>query len=161
MENADAPILDREMAAALLHWYVPDVDMGEPAKLPVALAPANADDLSGLPPTFIGTAGYDPLRDDGARYTELLRAAGVPVELSNEPTMVHGYVSFALVVPAAAEATNRGLAVLNAALHPGEMSDTEPSARRPHGGREVGTMAGAQSRCGARSLAAVAQQERT
>ena len=117
MENADAPILDREMAAAFLHWYVPDVDMGEPAKLPVALAPANADDLSGLPPTFIGTAGYDPLRDDGARYAELLRAAGVPVELSNEPTMVHGYVSFALAVPAAAEATNRGLAALKSALH--------------------------------------------
>jgi hypothetical protein len=41
----------------------------------------------------------------------------VPVELSNEPTLVHGYVSFALLIPAAAEATNRGLAALKAALH--------------------------------------------
>jgi hypothetical protein len=31
--------------------------------------------------------------------------------------MVHGYVSFALVIPPAAEATNRGLAALKAALH--------------------------------------------
>ena len=83
------------------------------------LAPANAADLSGLPPAFIGTAEYDPLRDDGARYAELLSAAGVPVELYNAPTLVHGYVSFALVVPAAAEATNRGLAALKAALHAG------------------------------------------
>ncbi|RZH97133.1 lipase, partial [Staphylococcus condimenti] len=52
-----------------------------------------------------------------ACYAELLTAAGVSVELSNEPTMVHGYVNFALVVPAAAEATGRGLAALKRALH--------------------------------------------
>ena len=47
----------------------------------------------------------------------LLNGAGVPAELSNEATLVHGYVSFALIIPAAAEATNRGLAALKAALH--------------------------------------------
>jgi hypothetical protein len=41
----------------------------------------------------------------------------VPAELSNEGTLVHGYVSFALIIPAAAEATNRGLGALKAALH--------------------------------------------
>ena len=55
--------------------------------------------------TYIGTAEHDPLRDDGARYAELLSAAGVPVELNTASTMVHGYVSFALVIPPAAEAT--------------------------------------------------------
>ena len=54
-----------------------------------------------------------------ARYAESLSAAGVPVERYNAPTLVHGFVSFALVVPAAAEATNRGLAALKAALHRG------------------------------------------
>lgn len=116
VENADAPILDRHVVAAFLHWYVPGMDISDPSKLPTTLAPANAADLSGLPPAFIGTAEHDPLRDDGARYAELLTAAGVPVESRNEPTLVHGYVSFALVVPAAAEATNRGLAALKAAL---------------------------------------------
>ena len=116
-ENADAAILDAEAIEAFLTWYIPDLDISDPAQLPTTLAPANAADLSGLPPAFIGTAGYDPLRDDGAHYAELLTAAGVPVELNNEPTMVHGYVSLALVVPAAAEATNRGLAALKSALH--------------------------------------------
>jgi acetyl esterase len=116
-ENADAPILDRDVIEAFVSWYVPDTDISDPTALPSTLAPANASDLSGLPPAFIGTAEHDPVRDDGARYAELLRAAGVPVELSNEPTMVHGYASFALVVPAAAEATNRGLAALKKALH--------------------------------------------
>ena len=117
IENADAPMLNSNMRTAFLHWYLPDVDISEPQKLPVTVAPANAEDLSGLPPAFIGTAGYDPLRDDGTRYAELLTAAGVPVELSNEPTLVHGYVGFASVVPAAAEATNRGMAALKSALH--------------------------------------------
>ncbi|HSS24888.1 MAG TPA: alpha/beta hydrolase [Mycobacterium sp.] len=117
-ENADAPILDREVIDAFLMWYLPELDISDPIALPITLAPANAADLSGLPPAYIGTAEHDPLRDDGARYAELLNAAGVPAELSNEPTLVHGYASFALVVPAAAEATNRGLVALNKALHP-------------------------------------------
>ena len=117
-ENANAPILDRDVIDAFLTWYLPDVDITDPTALPVTLAPANAADLSGLPPAYIGTAEHDPVRDDGARYAELLNAAGVPAELSNEPTLVHGYASFALVIPAAAEATNRGLAALKKALHP-------------------------------------------
>lgn len=115
-ENADALILDRDVIDAFLAWYVPGLDISDHTMLPTTLAPGNAD-LSGLPPAFIGTAEHDPLRDDGACYAELLTAAGVSVELSNEPTMVHGYVNFALVVPAAAEATGRGLAALKRALH--------------------------------------------
>jgi acetyl esterase/lipase len=118
IENANAPILNRDVVAAFLHWYLPpNVDISDPTTMPPTLAPANAADLSGLPPAYIGTAEHDPVRDDGARYAELLGAAGVPVELHNAPTLVHGYVSFGLVVPAAAEATERGLAALKAALH--------------------------------------------
>jgi acetyl esterase len=115
-ENADAPFLDREAIDVFMTWYASGVDMSDHTRLPATLAPANAADLSRLPPAFIGTAGHDPLRDDGAQYAELLKTAGVPVELCNEPTLVHGYVSFAPVVPAAAEATNRGLAALKKAL---------------------------------------------
>lgn len=115
-ENADAPILNREVIGAFMTWYLPGVDMSDTASLPTDVAPANAASLTGLAPAFIGTAEHDPLRDDGGKYAELLSAAGVPVELSNEPTMVHGYVSLALLSPAATEATNRGIAALRAAL---------------------------------------------
>jgi acetyl esterase len=119
IENADGPILDRDVVGAFLQWYLPpEIDIGRPTELPSTLSPANHADLSGLPPAFIGTAEYDPIRDDGARYAELLSAAGVPVQRDHAPTLVHGFVSFALVVPAAAEATNRGIAALKAALHP-------------------------------------------
>jgi acetyl esterase len=117
LENADAPLLDRNVIDAFVSWYLPGVDIADPKALPAGFAPANYDDFSGLPPAFIGSAEHDPLRDDAAVYAGLLNAAGVPAELSNEATLVHGYISFALLVPAAAEATNRGLAALKAALH--------------------------------------------
>jgi acetyl esterase len=116
-ENADAPLLNSEVTAAFLTWYLPGMDMSDAKALPTDLAPANAATLAGLAPAFIGTAEHDPLRDDGGKYAEMLAAAGVPVQLSNEPTMVHGYVSLALASPAATEATERGLAALKAALN--------------------------------------------
>lgn len=118
IENADAYILNQDVMNAFLTWYLPGVDLDDPASLPTDVAPANAESLSGLPPAFIGTAEHDPLRDDGGRYAELLTAAGVAVQHSNEPTMVHGYVSLALASPAATEAAERGIAALRAALHP-------------------------------------------
>lgn len=117
-ENAAAPILNPDVIAAFLHWYVPDFDLSDPGCLPTDFAPANATSLAGLPPAYVGTAEHDPLRDDGGRYAELLGEAGVPVELSNEPTMVHGFVSLAMASPVAADATQRGIAALRAALHP-------------------------------------------
>jgi len=115
-ENATAPILDRDVIDAFLSWYIPGIDISDPKALPPGLAPSNYRNFAGLAPAFIGSAEHDPLRDDSALYASLLRAAGVPAELSNEPTLVHGYVSFAMLIPAAAEATNRGLAALKAAL---------------------------------------------
>lgn len=46
-----------------------------------------------------------------------LAVAGVTVELHNAETLVHGCLGHAGVVPAATEATHRGLAALRAALH--------------------------------------------
>ena len=94
-------------------WYASDVDLSD---APATLVPARATNLAGLPPAYIAVAGHDPLRDDGARYAELLAAAGVPVELHNAETLVHGYVGYAGVVPAATEATERGLSALRKAL---------------------------------------------
>ncbi|HEY9305089.1 MAG TPA: alpha/beta hydrolase [Mycobacterium sp.] len=113
-ENADAAILDRASIAAFSRWYAGDVDLSNP---PPGMAPGRAENLAGLPPAYIAVAGHDPLRDDGIRYGELLAAAGVPVEVDNAETLVHGYVGYAGVVPAATDALDRGLAALRAALH--------------------------------------------
>lgn len=113
-ENADAPILDVKAIAAFSRWYAGEIDLHNP---PAPMAPGRAENLADLPPAYIAVAGYDPLRDDGIRYGERLAAAGVPVEVHNAQTLVHGYVGYAGVVPAATEATNRGLVALRVVLH--------------------------------------------
>lgn len=113
-ENADALILDAKAISDFSRWYAGEVDMANP---PAAMAPGRADDLSGLPAAYIAVAGFDPLRDDGIKYGELLANAGVPTEVHNAETMVHGYVGYAGVVPAATAAMERGLSALRVALH--------------------------------------------
>jgi acetyl esterase len=112
-ENATAPILDAKAIAQFSLWYAGDVDLSDP---PAAMAPGRAKNLAGLPPAYIAVAGHDPLRDDGIRYGELLAAAGVPVDVHNAETMVHGYLGYAGVVPAATAGMDRGLAALRNAL---------------------------------------------
>ncbi|OBA81299.1 lipase [Mycobacterium sp. 1164966.3] len=114
-ENANAPILDTAAIGAFSRWYAGEVDLSDP---PAGIAPGRAKNLGDLPRSYIGVAGHDPLRDDGIRYGELLSAAGVPVEVHNAETMVHGYLGYAGVAPAATDAMDRGLAALRAALQP-------------------------------------------
>src|ERR1700722_11079347 len=113
-ENAGAPVLDSAAVAAFSRYYAGEIDLFNP---PPGMAPGRAANLADLPAAYIGVAGHDPLRDDGKRYGELLAAAGVPVEVHNAETMVHGYLGYAGVVPAATDAMDRGLAALRAALH--------------------------------------------
>lgn len=65
------------------------------------LSPLHAPDLSGLPPAILVTADADPMRDDGVRYTERLREAGVAVRHKNYMGMPHGFLSLPSICPAA------------------------------------------------------------
>ncbi|WP_395640493.1 alpha/beta hydrolase [Pseudolysinimonas sp.] len=53
------------------------------------VSPLNAD-AAGSPPAVIVVAGFDPLRDEGVAFANLLTRAGVEVELLEFPALVHG-----------------------------------------------------------------------
>lgn len=54
-------------------------------------SPSLADDLSGLPPTWIGTGSLDLFYDEDLDYARRLVAAGVPVELHSYPGAIHAF----------------------------------------------------------------------
>ena len=57
-------------------------------------------DVTGVAPALVQTADLDPIRDDGLRYAEHLRAAGVDVRVTNYLGLPHGFASFPGVAPA-------------------------------------------------------------
>ena len=73
-ENADGYFLTR----ALMYWfwdlYCSPADRADPRVSPLR------GNLAGLPPAYVVTCEFDPLRDEGVAYAEALAAAGVPVE---------------------------------------------------------------------------------
>ena len=75
--------------------------LGAPDDNPVA-HPLKATSFKGLPPTFISTAFWDPLRDDGRRYAARLAEAGVETWYREEPQMVHAWLRARHMSPGAA-----------------------------------------------------------
>lgn len=108
MHFTDTPLHDRTTLTTVWRHY-----LGSQSATPYA-APARADDLSGLPPAYVATAEFDPLRDEGITYALRLLQAGVPVELHQWPGTFHG--SLAVL---SADVSQRQFAELGAALHRG------------------------------------------
>ena len=82
----DTPLWNRPAAELSWKYYL----SGESTLDGVHAAPARAADLSGLPPAFISTCEFDPLRDEGLDYAQRLLQAGVSVELHHYPGTFHG-----------------------------------------------------------------------
>lgn len=78
-------------------------------------APAEAGDLSGLPPAYLMTIGFDPLRDEGIDFGRRLLDAGVSVQLHHIPGTFHGFDAAAPQSGVGRRALDEQCAVLAAA----------------------------------------------
>lgn len=113
--------LTAEAIDVLTNWYVPEDRRSDPR---LALTDS---DLAGMPPVYVATAGFDPLRDEAETLAERLRAAGVPTTLRRHPDLVHGFATALGIGPRPRQAVAEAAVALRAALAP------PPGRSGPHG----------------------------
>lgn len=92
-EITDIGVWDRAGNIQAWAWYLGGAEPDQYA------APARAEDLSGLPPTFIDVGTVDLFRDEDITFAQRLMQAGVPTELH---TSVGSYHASETIAPDAA-----------------------------------------------------------
>jgi acetyl esterase len=107
---ADGYFLTRE----LIDWFWKAYCPAGTEQTDLRLSPLLAEDLAGLPPAFVLTAGYDPLRDEGRAYAERLIDAGVKTTYVNYPGTIHGFFSLTRFLIQGLKANDEAAAVLGA-----------------------------------------------
>jgi len=110
--NADGYTLTLD----LMRWFWDHYANAE-QRLDPRASPLLANDLSGLPPTMIMTAEYDPLRDEGEAYGAHLADAGVSVETIRFDGFIHGFFAQTQTVSATRPAMQKACDALKSALN--------------------------------------------
>ncbi|WP_248730815.1 alpha/beta hydrolase [Pseudomonas sp. MWU13-2517] len=88
-QYAEGHFLTRNM----MKWFWDNytTDANQRAEIYASPLRATTDQLKGLPPALVQTAGADVLRDEGEAYARKLDAAGVPVTAVRYNGMIHDY----------------------------------------------------------------------
>lgn len=107
----DTPIWDRHKSEQSWAYYLGEQYKAGDPEVPAYAAPARATDLSGLPPAYVSTMEFDPLRDEGINYACRLLEAGISTEIHSYPGTFHGSSAFSHVAISQREAADT-LAVL-------------------------------------------------
>ncbi|WP_078596431.1 alpha/beta hydrolase [Evansella clarkii] len=87
LENGEGYFLTKDSMVWFWNHYLRNEEDG----INPYASPLQSEDLSGLPPALVLTAGFDPLRDEGEAYAERLKEAGVEVEVTRYEGMIHGF----------------------------------------------------------------------
>jgi acetyl esterase len=112
-ENGQGYLLTRDTMAYFTGHYIDD----EAHFKDWRASPLLHDDLSDLPPALVLTAGYDPLRDEGAAYAERLTAAGSRASYVCFDRQIHGFILMGKVLDEANTAVALCAAELRRAFH--------------------------------------------
>ena len=87
------------LTAAHLRWFCEQY-LGRPERAAEPHAsPARAGSLAGLPPALVVTAEWDPLRDEGARYADQVKAAGGQAWHCRAEGLFHGFFTMTSFLP--------------------------------------------------------------
>jgi len=110
-QNAEGYYLTRQA----MQWFAEQY-AAEQERRNGYVSPLQAESLRDLPPAFIMTAEYDPLRDEGELYAKQLTEAGVHVEVKRYDGMIHGFFSMHDYLEAGRRALHDASAALRSAL---------------------------------------------
>ena len=88
-ENGQGYLLTKDTIDYFVGHYIAD----RAAYTDWRASPLLCPDLSRLPPAFVLTAGFDPLRDEGAAYAERLTAAGNHASYVCFTRQIHGFIT--------------------------------------------------------------------
>jgi acetyl esterase len=107
-------VLDADNVNFFFNQYIPDTAQRSDWRF----APLHAADHSGLAPAWIGLAECDPLVDEGIAYGDLLRTAGVAVDLEIYRGVTHEFIKMGRTIPEAKLAHQHAASALRQALYP-------------------------------------------
>jgi acetyl esterase len=111
-ENAEGFMLTKQSMVWFWNHYV----ASETDATHMHASPLRAESLTGLPPALVITAEFDPLRDEGEAYAERLKQAGVPVQATRYPGMIHGFFQMSGVLDQGKKAIDQAADALRGAF---------------------------------------------
>ncbi|MFF7109560.1 alpha/beta hydrolase [Pseudomonas sichuanensis] len=80
------------LESATLEWFYAQYCVAPEQRLDWRVSPLRIEALAAQVPTWLAVAGYDPLRDEGVAYAELLRGAGTELAYSLEEGLTHDFL---------------------------------------------------------------------
>ena len=95
------------LTSEIMDWFAGHYLNSASEMADLRVSPLNETDLTGLAPAIIVTAGFDPLRDQGAAYAEKLKSVGVSVKYRCEDSLPHAFTAMTGAIPAAKRACQK------------------------------------------------------
>ncbi|SDI27210.1 alpha/beta hydrolase [Natribacillus halophilus] len=113
-------LLSRTVMEKARDSYTPGEEMWENPYV----SPLDEGVAEDLPPAFIATAEFDPLRDEGELYAHKLNEEEVPVEAIRYEGVMHGFLSFYEVLATGRHALDDSVEFLDRTLNDEQMMAT-------------------------------------
>ena len=117
------------LSSGMLSYFMGHYLQGGEDLRDARISPYHFEDLRGLPPAHVLSAGFDPLRDEAEDYAARLRAAGVSVTLSRASGLPHGFLQTLGVVDAGRAALREAAGRLAEGLRDGGERVSAPRER--------------------------------